>query len=657
MKKLRTLNQKIITYVMAVSILLSVLITTIMSIGSVRSTNSVLLDNMQITARIASQNISSNMHLLTERMYNLSTEPVFTNDSSGLVPKQLRLDEAKLQIEFVWLSAYDLSGQKLYGDESAPDSITDTHYYEHLGETENMVISDPFFENDTLQLCVGAPIKSGKDGKVIGYLIGSYKYDLLNDVLSMLILGNTGTAYIINEEGTIIGDRNFQNIIDGKCIYDIFPASKNKGIEDKILAFQTGSALMKSNSGKHYAGYAPIPGTSWALLISAPQKDFMNTVLLSLLLSVLLSIVLFLTATAVIIPLARKIAASLSSATKRLQALSDGDLNGEVVLSDSTAETSVLTNALSATITNLNSYILNIQSCLGALSSGDYTIEIPDTFRGDFSSIRDSLCDITASLNDTMLQMHQSSVDVTQNSTEVSDHAKQLHDGSTAQDALLKQLETSMADITASIENNKNNVVQIEQCSNNAEEKTALGDSYMQSLLDSMSQINAAVEEISQISRLIEDISDQTNLLSLNASIEAARAGEAGRGFAIVASEIGQLSTQTADALHQTGNIIEHSINIIRNASETAAQTEQAFGEIRKVTAQYHEISEKLSATVSEQTTSVTYVNDQLAALQDIADRNRILAEQTDSLATASLSQSESLKNYVAQAKLKKFDV
>ena len=168
MKKYQNLKQKIILYVMSVSILITVLITTIMSMGSIRSTNAVLLDNMQITARIAAQNISSNLHLLTERMYNFSTEAVFTEQTADNADRQARFDAIKLQIEFVWLSAYDTNGKKLYGDTSAPDSISDTKYYSMLSQTGSIVIGEPYCENDILQLCVGVPLQD-EEG-VTGYL-------------------------------------------------------------------------------------------------------------------------------------------------------------------------------------------------------------------------------------------------------------------------------------------------------------------------------------------------------------------------------------------------------------------------------------------------------------------------------------------------------
>ena len=638
MKKQKKLKQKIIFYVMSVALLVTVLITTIMSVGSIRSTNNVLLDNMQITARTASQNIMSNLHLLTERMYNFSTETVFLNDMISETKKQKRFDAIKNQIEFLWLSAYDTDGKKLYGDTTSPKSITNTKYFSKMTETENLVIGEPYYNNTLLQLCVGAPLKN-KDGEIKGYLVGSYKYDVIDDVLSQLVLGNTGSACILNEDGDIIGDRNKQNIVEKKNIYKLYPSSANASLFKKITSYQIGSAEMKLGSKHCYTGYSPIPGTNWELFLHVPKNEFMDTVYMSVIVSILLSIALIIAAGAVIIPVARKISNPLSAATKRLQALADGNLTKEVLLSDSNDETKILTDALAKTIASLKSYIQDIETSLSALSDGDFTIDIPNTFRGDFSSIRNSLDNITDSLNRTMQQMSKSSV-------EVSECAKQLLDGSKQQNDLLHSMEENMAAITSSIEKNKEHVLQIEQCAEMANQKTALGGSYMQNMLDSMSQIHKTVDEISNISLMMESISRETNLLSLNAAIEASRAGEAGRGFAVVANEIGSLSKQTTDALLESSNLISRSAEAIRAGLETAGQTADTFREIADLTTQYYTISNQLSDTVKDQTDAVAYAEKRLISLQEIAGKN-------DEMAAESLSQAKTLRNFVAQVKIK----
>ena len=627
---------------MSVAILLTLLVTAIMSAGSIRSTNSVLLDNMQITARISAQNISSNLHLLTERMYNFSTEPVFIDESVSPDKKQERIDAIKLQIEFVWLSAYDISGQKLYGDASAPDSVSNTKYFPLMEQTQNLTIGEPYYDNDILQLCVGAPLKNGEE--VAGYLIGSYKYDLLNDVLSPLVLGDTGSACIINADGDIIGDRDLQNIIDRKNIYDLYPSAENTENFQKVTSFQTGAMQMQLGSelGRriYYTGYSPIPGTNWALFLYAPRIEFMNTNYISAGLSGLLALLALLAAAAVIVPVSQRITRPLASATSRLQALSDGNLSEEVVLFKTNDETAVLTDALAKTIGSLKHYIQDIETTLSTLASGNYAIDVPDDFHGDFASIRTSLCNITDALNKTMMKMGLSSV-------KVSDCAKELLDGSREQMQVLHAMEDNMAAITSSIEKNKKNVLQIEDCAEMASQKTTLGGEYMQNMLDSMSQIHESVKEISSISLMIDNISRQTNLLSLNASVEAARAGEAGRGFAVVAEEIGQLSNQTAEALHKTGDLISHASQTIDAGLETAGQTAKTFQEIAGLTLQYRDISSRLADTVKEQTDAVASANGRLATLQDIAGRN-------DEMSAASLAQAEDLRNYVSQVKIKR---
>lgn len=76
-----------------------------------------------------------------------------------------------------------------------------------------------------------------------------------------------------------------------------------------------------------------------------------------------------------------------------------------------------------------------------------------------------------------------------------------------------------------------------------------------------MVQLNNYSDEVGILVDLINSISKETKMLSLNASIEAARAGEDGKGFSIVAMEVGKLAAETDEVSKK----IEEVMNVLKD--------------------------------------------------------------------------------------------
>lgn len=151
-------------------------------------------------------------------------------------------------------------------------------------------------------------------------------------------------------------------------------------------------------------------------------------------------------------------------------------------------------------------------------------------------------------------------------------------------------------------------------------------------------KLSRAAQQIGDVVKLITAIAEQTNLLALNATIEAARAGEAGRGFAVVASEVKSLASQTAKA---TDEISSHILGMQGATQESVAAIKEIGGTIAQISA----IASTIASAVEQQSSATQEIARSVQSVAQGTQEAAVNIVQVNRGATETGSASEEVLN------------
>lgn len=296
---------------------------------------------------------------------------------------------------------------------------------------------------------------------------------------------------------------------------------------------------------------------------------------------------------------------------------------------------------------------------------------------------------VTKKLNQISEQIMTATDFVFKQSQDMSRSASSLSEAAIEQSSALEETSASVEEINAMVNKSSEGADSATGASAKTMEKAVHGKSAVAEMVTSIGRIKASndsimdqvnhsnerfddivkiIKTIGEKTKVINEIVFQTKILSFNASVEAARAGEYGKGFSVVAEEVGNLAQLSGSAATEISTLLNESTakvsqiaqestrrigalvidgrKRVEEGSEIAEQLAHSFDEITELIQAMNTISHEISVATKEQAQGINEINTAIGQMNMVKHQNMMssqsvavsaekLAEQSRDLAVS----------------------
>ena len=597
--------------------------------------------SMMITNRL-------NMYLREVRYY-VDAEVTNTLDTDQIIQWMIaRSGKKSSNIDGMYFVTLDCMG---YRDDGAVSNFKNEEFFKAIAVDGNYeYISNPKMDEVLKKPIFYVAHVLIVNGTKLGIFAAVYPLSAMQKMVNDIQLGETGNAWMLAEDGTVISYPEFGYAMKKNFLTGLSSDHADvKEIAQNMVNRKIGSGWVQSmdSNEKLYVTYAPVHNAPWSIAFNISESQIYAagySIRNIMIITVSIIVVVLLLITGLVLfrllnPL-KKVEATINEI-----ASGNADLTKRIAVSTN--------NEIGAIVVGFNNFTEKLQSIVSELkksqvtlaNAGDILATTTEESTAAIDNIKDSILDTTSGIQSQADGITETSAAV----NEIASNIMSLEKMISNQVAGVTQASSAVEEMVGNIDSVNSTVVKMVESFNYLAASAEDGHQKQSSVNDMIVNIESDSQLLLEANDVIANIAEQTNLLAMNAAIEAAHAGDAGKGFSVVADEIRKLSETSQEQSKTIGDRLGHIRNAIENVLSASEQTSVSFNAVAKGIKDTDQLVQTIQDAMTEQKEGSVQI---IAALHDMNDSTSEVNNASKEMSEGNhliLSQIEKLKTSADQ--------